>query len=223
VSYSFDAGLRHQTALWNGTFGIYATDFKDRMATAFNPITLTSTTTNVGKVKNYGFEVEAGNNPINGWSAYVSYGYNKSEIKSDTLGNAAGYYLPTAGKSFPLTPKQKAGLAVQYENGGAWARVTAKATGKQQATLTNDEEVPGYTLFGFDAGYTMDDFGWMKRPKFTFNISNITSKQYRNPSSQSVLNAQQYGPATAAGVAPKTVFYYLGAPRFASLTLSIDF
>jgi iron complex outermembrane receptor protein len=223
ISYSFDAGLRHQTSVWNGTFGIYATDFRDRMATAFNPITLTSTTTNVGKVRNYGFEVEAGNNPINGWSVYGSYGYNKSEIKSDTLGNAAGYYLPTAGKSFPLTPMHKAGLSVQYENGPAWGRITAKATGKQQATLTNDEEVPGYTVFGFDGGYTFADSGWIKRPKLTFNVSNITSKQYRNPSSQSVLNAAQYGPATAAGVSPKTVFYYLGAPRFASVTLSVDF
>jgi iron complex outermembrane receptor protein len=223
TSYSFDAGLRHQTSVWNGTFGIYATDFRDRMATAFNPLTLISATTNVGKVKNYGFEIEAGNNPINGFSVYGSFGYNKSEIKADVVGNAAGYLLPTTGKQFPLTPKLKAGLSVQYENGPAWARLTAKATGKQQATLTNDEQVPGYTLLGFDAGYTLDDFGWMKRPKFTFNISNLTNKEYRNPSSQSVLNNQQYGPTGPLGVAPKGVFYYAGAPRFASLTLSIDF
>jgi len=217
VSYSFDAGLRHQTSVWNGTFGIYATDFRDRMATAFNPITLASSTTNVGKVKNYGFEIEAGNNPINGWSLYASYGYNKSEIKSDTLGSAT-YYLPTAGKAFPLTPKQKAGLALQYENGMAWARITAKATGKQQATLTNDEEVPGYTLFGMDGGYTFADMGWAKRPKLTINVSNLTSKEYRNPSSQSTLNALPYGNVTG-----KTVFYYLGAPRFVSATFSVDF
>jgi iron complex outermembrane receptor protein len=223
VSYSFDAGLRHQTSVWNGTFGIYATDFRDRMATAFNPFTLTSTTTNVGKVKNYGFEIEAGNNPINGWSVYASYGYNHSEVKSDTLGNAAGYMLPTAGKQFPLTPKQKAGMSLQYENGPAWARITAKATGKQQATLTNDEEVPGYTLFGIDGGYTFADMGWAKRPKLTFNISNLTSKEYRNPSSQSVLNNAQYGPVGALGVSPKGVFYYVGAPRFASVTMSVDF
>jgi iron complex outermembrane receptor protein len=221
TSTSFDAGLRHQTSTWNGTFGIYATDFRDRLATSFDPINLTSTTLNVGKVKNYGFEIEAGNNPINGWSLYASYGYNKSEIKSDLPGNAVTI-LPTAGNQFPLTPKQKAGLSLQYENGPVWGRITAKATGKQQATLTNDEEVPGYTLFGFDAGYTLDDFGWMKRPKFTFNISNITSKEYRNPSSQSVLNNTAYGTAPNV-VAARGVFYYVGAPRFASLTLSIDF
>lgn len=217
VSYSFDAGVRHQTAAWNGTFDLYATDFRDRQATAYDPTTLTSSTRNVGKVKNYGFEIEAGNNPINGWSAYASYGYNKSEIKND-LQVSTTVALPTAGKQFPLTPKQKAGLSLQYENGPLWGRVTAKATSKQAATLANDETVPGYTLFGFDGGYTFENIGMVKRPKLTFNISNLMNKQYRNPSSQSVTNALAYGSYTA-----KTVFYYVGAPRFFSATLSVDF
>jgi iron complex outermembrane receptor protein len=217
TSYSFDAGFRHQTSVWNGTFGIYATDFRDRLATATNPINLTSSTTNVGKVKNYGFEIEAGNNPINGFSVYGSYGYNKSEIQQDTLASRTTY-LPTKGNEFPLTPKQKAGLSLQYENGPLWGRITAKATGEQQATLTNDERVPGYTLFGFDGGYTFENFGFIKRPKLTINVSNITDKQYRNPSSQSTLNALVYG-----DVAAKQIFYYLGAPRFVSATLSVDF
>lgn len=221
VSYSFDAGYRHQTSKWIGTFGVYATDFRDRMATAYDPINLVSSTTNVGKVKNYGFEIEAGNTPINGWSAYASYGYNHSEIK-DNMQVTANSFLPTAGNQFPLTPKQKAGLSLQYETGALWARVTAKATGKQQATLANDETVPGYTVFGFDAGYTLQPFGIFKRPKLTFNISNLTDKEYRNPSSQSVLNARAIGTGPNA-IAAKNVFYYLGAPRFASVTFSVDF
>lgn len=217
ISYSIDAGLRHQTSLWNGTIDVYHTDFRDRQATAYDPTTLTSATVNVGKVENYGLELEAGNNPINGFSLYASYGYNHSEIKSDLLGTATTY-LPTTGKQFPLTPKQKVGLSLQYENGPFWGRVTAKTTSTQAATLTNDETVPGYTLFGFDGGYSFENFGMIKRPKLTFNVSNITNKQYYNPSSQSVTNARAYGNAAA-----KTVFYYAGAPRFASVTLSVDF
>jgi iron complex outermembrane receptor protein len=217
VSYSFDAGYRHQTSKWNGTFDVYATDFRDRMATAFDPVNLVSSTTNVGKVKNYGFEVEAGNTPINGWSAYVSYGYIHSEIKQNMQVSSTAS-LPTAGNEFPLTPKQKAGLSLQYEHGAFWGRLTAKATSSQQATLTNDEEVPGYTLFGFDGGYKFPDSAWIKNPKLTFNVSNLTSKQYYNPSSQSVTNAKAYGTYAA-----KSVYYYAGAPRFASATLSLDF
>lgn len=219
VSYSLDAGLRHQTAAWNGTLGVYATDFRDRLATAYDPINLVSSTTNVGKVKNYGFEVEAGNNPINGWSAYVSYGYNHSEIKQN-LQVGTNQFLPTAGNQFPLTPKQKAGLSLQYDYGIFWSRLTAKATSAQQATLANDEKVPGYTLFGLDGGWKFQDWnnGYIKNPRLTFNVSNLTSKQYYNPSSQSVTNAKAYGTYAA-----RTVFYYLGAPRFISATLSMDF
>ena len=217
VSYSLDAGYRHQTSKWIGTVGIYGTDFRDRMATAYDPINLVSSTTNVGKVKNYGFELEAGNTPINGWSAYASYGYIHSEIK-ENMQVSATQSLPTAGNAFPLTPKQKMGLSLQYENGPFWGRLTAKATSSQQATLTNDEEVPGYTLFGFDGGWKFGDWGNMKNAKLTFNVSNLTSKQYYNPSSQSVINARAYGTTTA-----KTVFYYVGAPRFTSATLSMDF
>jgi len=217
VSYSFDAGYRHQTSKWIGTVDFYATDFRDRMATAYDPVNLVSSTTNVGKVKNYGFELEAGNTPINGWSAYVSYGYIKSEIKDD-MQVSRTQFLPTAGNEFPLTPKQKLGMTLQYENGPFWARLTGKSTSKQQATLTNDETVPGYTLFGFDGGYKLGDWGNMKNAKITFNVSNLTSKQYYNPASQSVINAKAYG-ATAA----RTVFYYAGAPRFTSVTLSTDF
>ena len=217
VSYSFDAGYRHQTSKWIGTVDVYATDFRDRMATAYDPVNLVSSTTNVGKVKNYGFEVEAGNTPINGWSAYVSYGYIHSEVK-DNLQVGSNQFLPTAGSEFPLTPKQKLGLSLQYEQGAFWGRLTAKTTSQQQATLTNDEQVPGYTLFGIDGGYKFQDFGAIKNPKLTFNVSNLTSKQYFNPSSQSVLNAKAYGTVSA-----KSVFYYAGAPRFISATLSLDF
>lgn len=223
VSTSFDAGIRHQTSAWNGTFDVYATDFKDRMATAFDPFALVSSTVNVGKVKNYGFEIEAGNTPINGWSAYASYGYNHSEIKSDLQVGAAAF-LPTTGKQFPLTPKQKFGLSLMYQTGAFWSRLSAKTTSQQAATLTNDEMVPGYTLFGLDGGYTFQDMGYVKNPKLTFNVSNLTSKQYRNPSSQSVTNATAYGTPGTTNFAPaKGVFYYVGAPRFASATLSVDF
>lgn len=50
-----------------------------------------------------------------------------------------------------------------------------------------------------------------------FNISNLLNEQYRNPSSVNT-NA-----TTINGVAPATVRYYLGSPRFVSLSLTADF
>jgi len=78
--------------------------------------------------------------------------------------------------------------------------------------------VPGYSVLDFDAGYKFPNFGALKNPKLTFNISNILSHQYRNPSSNGITNATAYN-----GYAAKTVFYYMAQPRFASATLSVDF
>jgi iron complex outermembrane receptor protein len=216
-SYNLDVGYRHQDSKYIATFTAFAVDFRDRQATAIDPITNISSLTNVGKVKTHGFEIELGNTPVYGFAFYGSFGYTKSKIEND-ITVAANGVLHTSGNEMPLTPKLKAGLSAEYQDGAFYTRLTAKATGKQQATLMNDELVPGYTTFGLDAGYTFANYGLLKRPKLTFNWSNITNKQYRNPSSQSVTNALAY-----PGVSSKTVFYYLGAPRFASVTLSVDF
>jgi iron complex outermembrane receptor protein len=100
--------------------------------------------------------------------------------------------LPTAGKDAPNAPRRKAGLSVEYQDGPFWVRLKARATSKQYASLMNDEVAPGYTTFGLDGGYTFANYGWLKRPKLTFNVSNLTDKQFRNPSSTTVLNSLPY-------------------------------
>src|SRR5471032_1771906 len=75
TSWDLDVGYRHQGSVLTSSATVFFTDFKNRMATAVDPNTLTSTTTNVGNVRNKGFEAELGNMPINGWSMYGSMGY----------------------------------------------------------------------------------------------------------------------------------------------------
>lgn len=217
TSWNTDIGYRHQSNALIATVTAFLVDFKNRQATAFDPITNTSSYTNAGNVKNHGIEIELGNTPVNGWAAYGSFGYTRSKIEDNLRVSATGT-LPTAGKEMPLTPKLKAGLSLEYSQGTFYARVKAKATSRQAGTLVNDEWAPGYTTYGFDAGYTFANYGIFKRPKLQLNISNITNKQYINPSSQSVTNTTQFPGVTSVG----TLRYYLGAPRFASVTLSVD-
>lgn len=217
TAMNLDMGYRRQTTALTAQATVFFTDFKDRQATAFDPISQSSSLTNVGKVRNRGFELEAGNTPVNGWSFYSSLGYSSSKVM-ENLQVAKGVYLNTKDNVFPLTPKWKAGLSASYETNNWYGRVKAKYTSSQQATLMNDEEVPGYTTVDFDAGYQFPSFGSFKNPKLTLNLSNIFNREYRNPSSQSVTNAVAY-----PGVTAKSVFYYLGAPRFASATLRVDF
>lgn len=217
TSVNIDLGYRLQSDKLTAQATVYSVDFKNRQATAYDPIANMSSLTSVGKVKTYGFELELGNTPINGFSFYGSVGYANSEIQDDIPVSKTAS-LPTKGKSMTLTPEWKAGLSAMYENGGMYARVKVKYTGQQWATMTNDEAVPSYTLLGLDMGYKFPDMGWVKKPKLSLNISNLTNRQYRNPSSFNVTNAKAYGTAGA-----RTVFYYMGAPRFASITVSGDF
>jgi len=108
--------------------------------------------------------------------------------------------------------------SLQYVSGPFYARLKFKYTGRQFATLMNDEEVPSYTTGDFDAGYNLGNLGSLKNAQLRFNLSNITNAQYRNPSSGSVVNATQVG-----ATAPSTVFYYMGAPRFAAVSFTADF
>jgi iron complex outermembrane receptor protein len=228
TSWNTDIGYRHQDSRFIATATVFGVSFKNRQASYFDPVNNASYYTNVGDVKSKGFELEVNNMPINGWSVYGSFGYLKTEIQSNLRVNVPTAVppavqltgiLPTAGKELPGSPRLKAGLSLEYSQAAFWARVKAKATSEQQSTFANDEPVaPGYTVFGIDAGYTFPNFGLLKRPKLTFNASNITNKQYRNPGS-GIPNST---PIAGAVTTTSALRYYLGAPRFVSLTLSMD-
>ena len=223
TSWNTDIGFRHQDSRFIATVTAFGVAFKNRQATAFNEFAQASIYTNVGDVKTRGLEIEANNMPINGWSLYGSVGYLKTEIQNDLRLNAATStltgVLPIAGKQLPNSPRLKAGLSLEYSQNAFWARVKAKSTSEQKSTLLNEEVSPGYTTFGFDTGYTFANYGLLKRPKLTLNASNITNKQYRNASSTAITNTN---PVPGAVLTTSTLRYYLGAPRFVSLTLSVD-
>ena len=217
TSYNLDLGYRLQSDKLTASVTLYNVNFTNRQATAYDPTTTLSSVVNVGTVKTKGFEIEMGNTPVNGWSFYGSVGYAKSEIQDD-LQVGKGVYIPTAGKAMTLTPEWKAGLSAQYETAVWYTRLKMKYTGGQFATMTNDEFIPSSTLLGFDAGYQFPNAGWMKKPTIRLSVSNITNEKYRNPSSFNITNATAYPGAPA-----KNVFYYLGAPRFTSVTFQADF
>lgn len=212
-----DIGYRLQNKAVTFSATAFNTDFKDRQATAFDPTTLRSIYTNAGKARTRGVEMEIGTVPVSGWSAYGSLTLQKSKVLNDIRASAT-QVLPLSGKQFALTPQTLAGLSVQYSNGPIYARVKVKHTGRQFATLMNDEEAPAYTTADFDAGYKFADFMFIKSPQLRLNVSNITDTKFRSPSSGFALNAKPVGTLPAGNV-----FYFLGAPRFFSVTLSGDF
>jgi iron complex outermembrane receptor protein len=90
----------------------------------------------------------------------------------------------------PNTPRWKAGLSLSTQVGAFYARLKARATSEAAGRPSpTTKPAPGYTTFGIDGGYTFANYGLLKNPKLSFNVSNITNKQYRNPSSTTVTNA----------------------------------
>jgi len=224
TSWDLDVGYRHQGSVLTSSATVFVTDFKNRQATATDPNTLTSVLTNVGNVRNKGAEFELGNTPINGWSMYGSLGYLQTRIGSNLAAgldpvSKALLYLPTEGNQFPLSPKWKTGLSVSYETDAWYIRAKGKYTAKQQATLANDAQVGGYSVFDLDGGYQFPSWGAFKNPKLTLNVSNLTSHQYTNPSSQQTNAVAYFNGAVKAA----SVFYYQGAPRLFSATMRVDF
>lgn len=217
TSVMTDLGYRLQTRDFSLSATFFNSSFKDRQANAYDPVAERNTYTNAGRVNNRGLEFEAGTGSFNGFTAYASLTLQNSQLKDD-ITVAKGQTIPTAGKRFTLTPKSMFAASLQYAVGPFYARAKIKRTGGQYATLMNDESVPAYTTGDFDAGYNFGNVGPMSNAQLRFNISNVGNAQYRNPSSGSVVNAVKVGSTN-----PGTVFYYLGAPRFASVTLSADF
>ena len=217
TSVMTDLGYRLQTKSFSLSASLFNSDFKDRQGNAYDDITQTSTYQNIGRINNRGLELEFGSASFNGFTAYGSLTLQRSRVKDDYAASAT-VTLPTKGKRATLTPESMAAASVQYASGPLYLRLKTKFTGKQYATLMNDEEVPSYSVVDLDGGYNFGAVGFMKNTQLRVNLSNLGDKQYRNPSSGTVINAQAYGTVRA-----NTVFYYLGAPNFVSVTLSGDF
>ncbi|MFZ6722103.1 TonB-dependent receptor [Undibacterium sp. Ji49W] len=217
TAWNLDVGYRHQSDKLTAQVDIFNVDFKNRQGNAYDPIADKSIYTNVGAVSMRGMEIEMGNKPINGLSFYGSVSYTQSKVKDNIVFSKTAF-LPTSGNEFSLTPNWKYGLSAQYETGAFYGRFKFKHTSAQYASLMNDELVPSYHVLDFDAGYQFPNWGMMKKPTVRLNVSNILNEQYRNPSSATILNTKAVN-----GVNASTAFYYLGAPRFTSITLSADF
>jgi iron complex outermembrane recepter protein len=216
TSINTDIGYRYQGNDFSFSATAFDINFSNRQGNAFDPNLLKSVYTNAGKVSNQGVELELGTAPMGAWSFYGSASFQKSDIRDDLLiGN--GQRLPTKGKEYPLTPHQLLAVTAQWAQGPITARFKAKHTGRQYATLMNDEAVPVYTTSDFDGSYKLGSFDMVKNIQLRFNVSNVFNTKYRNPSSGTVINAKAVGATPAS-----TVFYYLGAPRLISFSISAD-
>jgi iron complex outermembrane receptor protein len=221
TSTNMDLGYRMQTDTTTLSGSVFMVNYKNRIARAFDPDTALLVDYNVGDVTVKGLELEAGQKLNKNFSLYGSMTYTESMMKQD-LKLSSTLTEATAGKSMPDTPKWMAAMALSYKEGPWFGQLTAKYTGKAFSTLVNDQQMDGYTLLNLAAGYKLPSTGFFKAPEVRLNVDNLANTDYQRISSPSgsqfTVRALPLG--TLAGSNP---FYYIGAPRFLSVTLRSDF
>ena len=229
TSINLDVGTRYKGDLFKGSVTAFYVDFKNRIASAYDPSQNLRLDINVGKSTIKGLEVELGTVPVNGFSGYVSGTYTRSTIKDDLLVNrvttttggvttTTDTYAATANKQFPDTPKGMAAASIQWAQGPYLVNLAGKYTSTRAVTLANDAGIAAFTTFDLNAAYQLPNGpgnGW-KNPIIRLNVSNLTNKQYLLANSGS---GSQFGINTTLS----TPSVYTGAPRFASVTFQVDY
>lgn len=216
TSTNYDVGYRYAGNDLNVSGSLFYIDFKDRIATSYDPVNAINTNYNVGNSITKGLELESTWRFQPKWSVYGSLTYTNSRIEQN-LRTGLATFENTAGKQFPDTPNWMAGAALQYRDGPWSTSLSAKYTGARYSTLVNDEKVGGFTLYSFDAGYHLPSAGIFRDPTLRFNIYNLSNTNYLYLTSLSSFTTRALG---AGGSAPS---YYIGAPRTFSLLLHSDF
>ena len=221
TSTNFDLGYRWASDRWTFSGSLFYIDFKNRIASAYDPNTNLTVDANVGGVTTKGVEMELGYKVNSNWSLYGSAAYTQSTMKDD-IAYSATANLPTSGMQMPDTPYWLAGLRLAYNSSGWYGNLDMKYTGMAYSTLVNDESMPGYTLFNGTIGYHFDDIGYFKNPSVQLNVYNIFNQNFQRISSPSGSSFTTNAVALP-GIAANAPAYYIGAPTFVSVTLRSDF
>ena len=231
TSNNLDMGYRWQSdrLTFSGTF--FYIDFKNRIATSYDPSTALTTDQNVGKSRNYGAEGELGYKIADGWSLYSSLSLMQDKIEDSLIvvkaTNGSLVTLPTKGNFYPDSPKLMAGAQVQYDKDNWYGYIQAKYTGSRFTTLLNDDSINGYTLVNLGGGYTWKMTGLLKTAMVRFNVFNVFDANFLNLNSGSgssfTNNATAYTAPNGATVGASLPQLYVSPPRSYSVTLQFDF
>ena len=218
TSTNLDIGYRFAGTALTFSGSVYYINFNNRIARAYDPVSSLSTDFNVGNVITRGFELESGYKLNRNWSLYGSLSYTDSKMQSD-LRTSATAFEATAGKQMPDTPQWMGALRLAYTSGSWYGNADLKYTGSAYSTLVNDESVDGVTLTNVSLGYRFGDTAFLKKPSVQLNVNNLFDQSYLRINSGSGSNFT----TRAIGTGGSTPFYYVGSPRFISVTLRSDF
>lgn len=216
---AYDLGYRYQRGTLLASGSVYYTKFNNRIVRAFDQDQGVNITRNVGRVDFYGFDGQAGFEPIRNFALYGTFSYTHTEVKSNTQGGNATTFIPTSGKELVETPKYQYGVRGDYTGEIFEVGLEFKHVGRRFSTDVNDEFAPSYNVVDLNARLNLDKY--LRGSYIQFNANNLFDEAYLgNISSQT--NAVTI-PANGTsgqinGFAPT---YSVGAPQSFSITLRV--
>ena len=225
-SDNFAAGYRYQTHMLNASINLYDTEYKNRIVSSPDPNDPTlSIDRNVGDVRVYGIDIEAGWRPLEHLNVYGSANFNKSKVKKDYTLSTAGisFQLPVAGKELVMTPDRVFNGRITYDVGDLTVGFGGRYMSSRWIDDLNSTRIPAYAIFNLDARYKLPFFNGNSYVQL--NVQNLFDRFYisRATTNANVVNFPIPNTTPPRVFTASTPGYFIGAPTTATITLGASF
>jgi iron complex outermembrane receptor protein len=224
TSQAWDLGYRFRSPTMIVSAALWSNNFQNRIVSAFDPDLGFSVDRNVGDVKLWGFDAQAGWTPNADFSLYSSISYTNSELQDDLQLSATPTFLPTKGKELVETPQWMFTARAQWKvTENFTVGFQGKHVGDRYTTDVNDQLTPAYNVFDLDMRYQLP-FG--EGSSIQLNVTNIFDEEYFGNISSGNNAKALVDVNPGPGVTPKTAsgaFVSIGAPRTVQLSLRTRF
>ncbi|WP_293381982.1 TonB-dependent receptor [Phenylobacterium sp.] len=224
TSDAYVVGWRYQSQAVTTSFSLWDTEYHNRIVQSFDPTDPTlSIDRNIGDVRLYGLDLEAGAQPFEHFTIYASGEYTQSDVLSNEIVASAGALplaLPTKGKELVLQPKYSAALNARYDFG--WINIggNVKYQGKRWIDDMNTAQMPDVTTVDFDARMPISWWG-AQNTYLQLNVLNLTNT--RQPIRVSSVSNASAVVVDGSPISAKSFFYFYNQPRTFSITLHAQF
>lgn len=171
TSLNLDGGIKWKFDRVNGEFNLFRNEINNLIV--MKPISASADTLlydNVGKAKIYGGEFQANINI----SQQLTFFMNASYIYGQDTKLA---------EPLPKMPPLEGLLGFRFEGASHkyWLEISGRVVDRQNRVTRNELQTPGYQLYNFSSGISLDKFLKLRSPLFlTFNVKNIFNKSYRD-------------------------------------------
>ncbi|CAN1540686.1 CirA Outer membrane receptor proteins, mostly Fe transport [Caulobacteraceae bacterium] len=240
TSQAWDLGYRFRSPSVIISTALWSNNFQNRIVSSFDPDLGYNVDRNVGDVKLWGIDAQAGWTPTDTFSLYASVSYTQAELQDDLqLGRSTiivapaltpsntPTYLPTKGKTLVETPEWMFTARAQWKvTDDFTVGLQGKHVGDRFTTDVNDEQSPGYNVFDLDMRYDLPFGG--EGTSLQLNVTNIFDQEYyaNISSGTNALTIARINPElnqTPISRGPNTAFVSIGAPRTIQLSLRTRF